>query len=133
MERDPVAIVRALVEAASRHDIETVEAFASDELEFTSTFAASEGRAFGGPTAIRDYFAAIDEAFDDVAIDVEKVVAVEGPRVLIDVRVRGRGRGSGITVDHLYGQIYTIRDGLIVKLVSYSDPEEAKRSFRGDD
>ena len=117
--------------AITRRDIDAAEAFASDELEFMSTFAASEGRSFSGPTAIRDYFAAVDEAFDDVVITLERVVAHEGERVLVHARVRGRGRGSGIEVDHVYGQIYVVRDGLIVHIDSYMDPDEAMRVFTG--
>ena len=130
MSTDPVELVRRLVEAANRRDLVAAAAMISDDMEFQSTFAASEGRAFAGPTAIRDYFAAMDEAFEDVAIAIERVVDAESDRVLIDVRVRGRGRGSGIVVDHVYGQLYTMRDGLIVAIASYLDPAEAARSFR---
>ena len=130
MTTDPVELVRRVIEAADRRDLEAAKAMASDDLEFQSTFAASEGRAFAGPTAIYDYFAAMDEAFEDVAISIERVVEAEGDQVLVDVRVRGRGRGSGIVVDHVYGQLYTVRDGLIVAIASYMDPAEAARSFR---
>ncbi len=130
MTADPLELVRRIVEAADRHDVQAVEAMASDDIEFQSTFAASEGRAFGGPTAIRDYFSAMDEAFEDVAIAIERVVEAEGDRVLVDIRVRGRGRGSGIVVDHVYGQLYTVREGLVVAIASYMDPAEAARSFR---
>jgi ketosteroid isomerase-like protein len=126
-------VVRALIAAANRRDIEAADALTSDAIEFDSTFAASEGRAFSGPSAIRDYFAAVEEAFDDVVIELDDVVDAEGDRVLIYVRVRGRGRGSGITVDHLYGQIYEVRDGLIVRIESFMDPQEARRIFSGEE
>jgi ketosteroid isomerase-like protein len=130
---EPIEVVEAAMEAVGRQDIDAVERLASDELEFRSTFAASEGRAFSGPTAVRDYFDAVGEAFDDVTITPEEVVRADGDRVFIHVRVRGRGHGSGIVVDHLYGQIYTVRDGLIVRIESFMDPAAAARVFSAGD
>lgn len=131
MTQDRIDVIQRALAATTTRDMEAIERLVSDELEFRSTFAASEGRTFSGPSAIRDYFAAVDEAFDDVEITLERVIASEGERVLVEARVRGRGRGSGIEVDHLYGQIYTVRDGLIVHIDSYTDPDEAAAAFSG--
>jgi ketosteroid isomerase-like protein len=125
----PIEVVRAMMDAASRLDIEGVEALTSDALQFRSTFAAAEGRTFSGPTAVRDYFAAVGEAFEGVSITLERMIGTAGERVFIHARVRGRGRGSGIEVDHLYGQVYTVRDGLVVAIESYMDPADADRAF----
>jgi ketosteroid isomerase-like protein len=133
MVMEPIQVVRAAMDAVSRQDIEAVERLASDGLEFNSAFAASEGRTFSGPTAVRDYFDAVGEAFDDVSITLEEMVGAEGERVFIHARVRGRGRGSGIVVDHLYGQVYTVREGLIARIDSFIDPAEAARYFNGGD
>jgi ketosteroid isomerase-like protein len=123
-----VEIVRRAMEAASRRDVEALEALVSENLRFESTFAASEGREFGGPSAIRDYFAALDEAFDELRIELEDVVEAAGPRVAIRARVSGLGRGSGIAIDHVYGQVWTIADGRVEHIVSYLDPEQARVS-----
>jgi ketosteroid isomerase-like protein len=65
MSLENVELVRQLYEAAERRDLETLEMLGSEEGEFHSVLAASEGRVFRGRQGIRDYFAAIDAAFDD--------------------------------------------------------------------
>ena len=72
MSLENVELVRQLYEAAERRDLETLEMLGSEEREFHSVLAASEGRVFRGRQGIRDYFAAIDAAFDDWQPEIEE-------------------------------------------------------------
>ena len=121
MSAENIEIVRQVMEAVVRRDVETVESFAADAVRFDSALAASEGRAFAGPSAVRDYFAAFDEAFDDVRIELEEVLGTDGDSLILRARVTGRGRGSGIAVDQDYFQVWTIAEGKVQRLVSRSD------------
>ncbi len=114
--------------AVTRRDVEAVEAVISEDFEFESTFAASEGRVFRGPTAIRDYFAAVDEAFEEIRIELVDVLGEDEGRVALRARVNARGRGSGLEINHVYGQVWTVADGTVVHVASYLDPDEARRS-----
>ena len=125
MSQENVQIVRRVMEAVVRRDIETVESFASETSRFDSALAATEGRTFSGPTATRDYFAAFDEAFADVEIHLEEVIEAADERVILQARVSGRGRGSGITLDQIYFQVWTVADGKVQEIVSRSDLQSA--------
>jgi ketosteroid isomerase-like protein len=48
-----------------------------------------------------------------------------GDSVLVVVRLRARGRGSGVEVDREDGLVYTLRDGMIVRLDYYGSKVEA--------
>ena len=50
----------------------------------------------------------------------DKVVAV--------VRQRGRSKTSGLPVDMLFAQVFTIQDGKETRMEMYSDPDEALKA-----
>ena len=68
------------------------------------------------------------EPFDDWQIEVEAVHDVGDDRVLVIVRQRGRSRSTGLPVDMVLGQLFTLRDGKQTRMQMYSDPAEALRA-----
>ena len=46
-------------------------------------------------------------------------------RVVVSVHYRGRGRGSGIEVDAVFHEVYTLRDGKIVRYDEFTERSEA--------
>jgi uncharacterized protein len=55
----------------------------------------------------------------------------EGDRVAIVIHLRATGRASGIEVDTRYAHLWTMRDGIGVRVDAYRDPDEALRDLRG--
>jgi len=43
----------------------------------------------------------------------------------VTVRWRARGHGSGVEIDALFYEIYTLRDGRIVRMDEFTDRSEA--------
>jgi len=48
-----------------------------------------------------------------------------GDRVVVTVRLRGRGRGSGIEIGALFYDVYTVRDGKIVRMDQFTERRQA--------
>ena len=48
-----------------------------------------------------------------------------GDRVVVTVRLRGRGRGSGVEVDARFYDLFTLRDGKIVRMDQFTERSEA--------
>jgi ketosteroid isomerase-like protein len=48
-----------------------------------------------------------------------------GDCVLATVRLRGRGKGSGIEVDARFFDLYTLRDGKIIRMDQFAEESEA--------
>ena len=117
--------VRLVVDAVNRHDLPTLDAMASDEFEFHSTFAASEGRVFSGRQGVRDYFDTLDEVFDDMRIEIEGITDAGRDRLVVLVRVTGRGKGSGAKVEQRNGQVWRFANRKILRIDSYMNPTDA--------
>ena len=73
---------------------------------------------------IRDWTA----AFDDWNIEVLALHDAGGDKVVGVVRQRGRSKATGLPVDMLYAQVFTIRDGKQIRLEMYADPDEALKA-----
>ena len=41
------------------------------------------------------------------------------------MRLKGRGRGSGLEIDALFYDVYTLRDGKIVRMDQFTERSEA--------
>jgi ketosteroid isomerase-like protein len=125
MSEDQIEQVRSVVDAVNHHDLSTLTAMTSEEFEFRSTFAASEGRVFRGRPGVSDYFDTLDEVFDDMQIEIERITDAGEDRLVVVVLVKGRGKASGANVEQRNGQIWRFRGGTILGIDSYLDPTDA--------
>jgi ketosteroid isomerase-like protein len=73
---------------------------------------------------IRDWTA----AFDDWEIEVVALHDAGGEKVVGVLRQRGRSKTTGVPVDMLYAQVFTIRDGKQTRMEMYADPDEALKA-----
>ncbi len=125
MPEDNAELVRRAVNATNRRDLATLDAIFSEETEFHSTFAASEGRVFRGRQGIRDYFATLGEVFDDMRVEIEAITDAGEDRLVVVVRVTGRGKGSGVNVEQRNGQVWRFANRKIARIDSYLNPTDA--------
>jgi len=57
----------------------------------------------------------------DLRIEAERIIDLGGDRVLVLSRQTARGKQSGVPIDHEIGDLFTLRDGRIVRFDSYWD------------
>jgi ketosteroid isomerase-like protein len=62
--------------------------------------------------------------WDDYELMPEEFVD-RGDHVVVTVRMRGRGRGSGVEIDARFYDVYTLRDGKIVRMDQFTDRSQA--------
>jgi ketosteroid isomerase-like protein len=72
-------------------------------------------------TAFRQYL----EALSDLRIEAERIIDLGGDRVLVLSRQTARGKHSGVPIEHETGDLFTLRDGKIVRYDSYWNRAEA--------
>ena len=125
MSEENVEIVRRLFGQWATGDL-TADLFDRD-IEYSRTGAETpdmEGRWLGRDelsTAMREYL----RAFSDLRIEAERIIDLSGDRVLVLSRHTARGKQSGVPIEHEIGDLFTLRDGKIVRYDSYWDRAEA--------
>ena len=91
-----------------------------------STFAGwPEQQVYHGPEGARQFIAEWTAPFDEWSLEQEE--AIEGPdgRVVMISRQHGRHRTTGMPVDMRLAQVFTVSDGVLVRMQMYADPDEA--------
>ena len=112
-------------EGVNRRDFELVEIFYSPELE--CVYEHVQGLPLDlppvdrGRDAMRRWSQVWDEAWDDARATVTEVIDTSGDQMGTVIRVEGRGRGSGVKVEQELTEVFTLRDGLVVRFVVFAD------------
>jgi ketosteroid isomerase-like protein len=120
MSQENVEILRRLYERWASGDFTPTDPFDPD-VEHSRIGAQTpdlEGRWVGLDefgTAFREYL----EALSDLRTEAERIIDLSDDRVLVLSRQTARGKQSGVPIDHELGDLFTLRDGKIVRFYSY--------------
>jgi ketosteroid isomerase-like protein len=97
-------------------------AWAHSEIELVG----ADGSVTRGINEAGKQWAEFLEAWDDFATLAEEILEAGDDRVLALVRFQGRGRGSGTPLADFSGaQLFTLREGKVVRLELFSQRDEA--------
>jgi ketosteroid isomerase-like protein len=117
--------------AMSQENVEVVRRFLFAEVEDAMGYAdpgivwnPAEESAGHGHDAVRESLERWKGEWDDYELRAEAFEDM-GDCVLVTVRVSGRGRASGVEVDARLYDVYTLRDGKIVRMDQFTEQSEA--------
>jgi ketosteroid isomerase-like protein len=115
----------------SQENVEIVRRFLLVDVDEALTYADPdivwnpiEESATQGHDEVRASFARWKAPWDDYKLTPEEFVD-RGDRVVVTVRLQVRGRGSGIEIDARFYDVYTLRDGKIVRMDQFAERSEA--------
>jgi uncharacterized protein len=120
MSQENVEVVREIWDAYSRGDFDQIRAHSDPAVVMISV---EEGPLYG-IEAVRKNQERWSEAWKDSETTVDEVIGV-GDRVFVAARFRGRGRASGAEVQGRHFEVYTLRNGKVLRVDEYADREEA--------
>lgn len=123
-----VEIVRKVFEAHGRHDWDDVYGYYSPEIEWDGGILWGDWGDRGvarGRDALQEAWRRWIEAFEFAEFEAYGYVDA-GDDVLVRVRMHARGRGSGLETDQVLSLVWTVADGLVVRVRAYTDLEEAE-------
>ena len=106
-----------------------VDAFADDVVLVMDEELPDSGR-YEGADAIRDYTRAFLEPWESIAIEAESYEE-HGDRLFVAVRQSGVGRDSGVPIEMRYFQIWTFREGAIIRFSSIKSELKAREALAG--
>src|SRR6202171_4299839 len=116
MSQTNVEIVKILMDAVNRRDIDTFAGLTTPDFEWFPVFAARvEGDVYQGREGIEAFLGEVDETWEEFRPLPEEYRDL-GDCVLALGRLKTRGRGSGVPVDSPWGGIYDVRAGKISRI-----------------
>lgn len=113
MSQENLEAVRNLFDALERQDWEAALGAFDPEVEWSPM----EGT-FRGPEGVIRSLAEWLEPWEEHDIEAEEFTGV-GEQVLAVIHLVGRGAASGMEIDQRFFQVYTVRDGKIIRMVEY--------------
>jgi ketosteroid isomerase-like protein len=120
-----VEMVRRAHEALQTGGVEALLEFIHPEFEGEAPPELSvEPDVYVGHEGVRRYFASFYDAVDEVRFEPEEFIDA-GDHVVIPMQIVVKGRGSGIESGLRMTQVWTIRDGMVVRIYPYVDKESA--------
>jgi uncharacterized protein len=125
---DELEAVRSSYEALNRGDIEATMTMLGPDVEWHESSALPDTGTFRGREAVRRFLEDFLEQWQEFHQEVEEVVT-EGDRAALMIHLTARGRGSGAEVDARYAHLWTLREGIGVRVEAYYDRDAALRSL----
>ena len=130
MSEQNVEIVRRAYAALAQHGVEGVSAFADPEFEMTTPPSlASEPDTYRGYEGVRRWFGSFGDAMEEVYLEGEEFIPV-GDKVLVQTMLHARGRTTGIETEQRAFLVWTLRDGLLTRVQTFVEREEAVQAAR---
>jgi ketosteroid isomerase-like protein len=121
---------RQAFDAFSRGDAEELVRLCHPSFVWRPFRAQLEGTAYRGHDGIRRCVEDLQEDWSEVRIDPLELHEA-GDLVVVIGQVHGRGRASGVELDAIAGFTVEFREGVPLRLTSYSDPGAAMRQLPG--
>ena len=127
MSEENVEIVRRMMDAWSRRDLEAAIEMLHPEIEWrlTLTPGGPEGTAYRGVDGIRDWFGEVDEVWTGLRIDAVEFRDVGGDRVIQLGRFRAVAKESGVPIDQPQGTLLELKNGRVFRVRGFGSHREA--------
>ena len=126
MSQEKVEVVRQMWEAFLGDDPVRGLLLCDPDIEWDGT-NLPDGELARGHQAVVDHAARWAEMWDDWKIEPERFIDAGGDQVVIVFREVGRS-ASGLQMDELHAELYTVRGGKVVYRKGFSDPAEALKA-----
>jgi ketosteroid isomerase-like protein len=122
-----VELVRGIIKALNRGDVEAMLARMEPDFEWRPLEASPVARVYRGREQVRRYVEDWLGTFETLRLDLDDSTEV-ADRVVAVVRGHGRGRASGVELETRFCQLWTVRPGTAVAMEEYPTREEALAS-----
>ena len=125
MPPNNVNIVREAYDAVNRGDLDMAVSCIAPDMEYVASGAVPGATGvFMGPEGVKEFIAGLYEEFDEPRADVSELLDA-GDQVLVSATARGRGKLSGVETTWDTWQLWTVRDGKLMRGQGFTSREEA--------
>ncbi|MET0510701.1 MAG: nuclear transport factor 2 family protein [Thermoleophilaceae bacterium] len=124
-----VELVREIIEALNRGDVEAMLARMDADFEWRPLRDSPVSRTYRGHEQVRRYVEDWLSTFEDLRMELEGPIAV-GDYVVVVVRSQGRGRASRIELYGRFCQVWMMRRGRAARMTEYATRDEGLEALR---
>jgi ketosteroid isomerase-like protein len=124
MPQENVETVRRMTEALDRANWDGVFAETSPDFEWETDPRHPKAGVYRGREEFRRFIEDLEDPFEQTVTELEKVVAT-ADQVVAFVKIRRRLRGSSSEVEIRIGELYTFREGKLVRGQGFAEREKA--------
>jgi ketosteroid isomerase-like protein len=125
MSQENVETIRGLAEAVGRRDFDgAIQSFDENAELRPAVEGIDVAALYRGHVELMDLWTLIVDGWDAVAVELTDAVEAPEDRVVAVERWRFRGR-DGLALESELVDVYTFRDGLIVRIDGFRDRAEA--------
>jgi ketosteroid isomerase-like protein len=125
MSQENVDVVRALLEAFNKGDVDAMLGLATDDVDVRPPSHLLDGIVFRGYAGTRAWMERAAETWRELEVVSAQLLGTAGEHVVMAQDVRSTGHGSGVPVEHRYIYAYTLRDGKVAAAIAYPGEAEA--------
>jgi ketosteroid isomerase-like protein len=125
-------LVRRIIAAFNKADVEAILALCDPEIEFDWSRRLLDPVVLHGHRGVRSFVEDQQEVFEKMQIDEPEEIVERGDQVVWIGLARFRGRSSGADVGAHGAQVWTIRDGKAVRFRFYQTREEALEAVEAE-
>ena len=121
-------VVRELAAAINADDVQGLARLLDPEVvQYGTRGGVDQGRVVRGREAVLAYWDEVSEAWESQTFELERVI--EGDGVVVALwREAAQIRDSDLEVESSTASLIKVRDGTVVELRGYMDPDEALRA-----
>jgi ketosteroid isomerase-like protein len=118
-------LVQEAIDAVARQDLTRLIELTDPDVEWHSLLAQlGEEGVYRGHDGMRRYVKDLGDAWDFLRTQIDDFLAV-GDVVLVVGRLRYRGKGSGVETESPAGYVAKFREGRMVYMRAFREPEQA--------
>jgi ketosteroid isomerase-like protein len=119
-----VDAVRRFIEAFNRRDVDALVVAADPAVELDEWREAPGAQTYHGPDGVRAAIESWFETWEWMEVEIAEIVDA-GVHVFVILDQRAKGSGSGAEVEIRSHNVYTFRDGKVVRIQLFIEPGPA--------
>ena len=123
--------LREAYAALGRGDESRALAMLAPDCEWRESAELPGAGALSGRDAVAAFLREFLESWERFEQQIEDVV-VHGDRIGLSIHLTAVGRASGLELDTRYAHVWTMRDGLGVRVDAYRDPDAIRPALFAD-
>jgi ketosteroid isomerase-like protein len=126
--RPKLDVIDEMYALSTSDDIEAMVALLAPGFELDVTSYVFNPAVWHGEEGAREWLRQAREVWDTPHYDIEQIHELDDKRAIAVVTLKGKARQSGIEVELRQTHLWTIRDGLVVRLAHFNEEEQAWRA-----